>query len=95
MREVRVSGNDHESIDRRLGGQEAIERIAMRRRHQPGSTHARHRDRQDLEPSVVHVALEIEEQVAGLGPLAETDFDGDLPCTRHTDQNVVLIGLQS
>ena len=41
----------------------------MRCTHQSGRTRVRYRDRQNLQSRVVHVSLEIEEQVASLGPL--------------------------
>ena len=47
--------------------------------------------RGDLEARVVHVPLEIEEQVASFGPFAEADLDRDLPCAGHADEYVVLL----
>jgi hypothetical protein len=93
-REVWIGRNQHKPIYRRLGSEDAIERIAMCRTDEAGSPHMRDPDWQDLEPCIVHVAFEIEEQITSLGPFAKTNLDCNLPRIRHADENVVLFRFQ-
>src|SRR5688572_20497847 len=90
-RKTLVGRDEHKLIDRRLRSQKTVEGVAMRRRYQSSRADMRNGYRQHLESGVVHVPLEIEEQVACLGPLAGADLDRDLPRTCYTDEDVVLL----